>query len=178
MYCYTSPGGQRKCVEFGVPLEPVDPNSPDPVILNQLGRLQEMLAQVSDKRLMMQLSMVLDETVARIGSQLPAGYEFRRAATHDFPEDGFFDPGPLPNVVGLHEADGVEILRAAGYDVTEEKEPVSSDTEDIILSQLPPGDVITSPPGTVIIRIGRPPWITSTPTFHPPEKFPVPGDIA
>jgi len=67
-------------------------------------------------------------TGARLGSQLPAGYEFRRAATHDFPDD-----------------------------------------------QFPPGDVITSPPGTVTISIGRPPWIQNPPPFHPPEKIPSGG---
>jgi len=184
MYCYTPPGGKQTCFDLGVPVKPADPDSPDPVIFKQLGLLQEFLSQVTDETLTTQLAMVLDQAVARIGSQLPAGYEFRRAATHsgislsDLGDlgGGPFEPGPLPDVVGMPEALGCGFLREAGYVIAENWQSVPPASDGLIISQFPPGGVIAAPPGTVTITVGHAPPIFTPPIYVIPDK--IPGDIA
>ena len=82
--CYTPPGGVRSCSYIPLVAEwPDVTDHPDPVILDQIGRLQTLASEVQEPTLKMQLTMALDAVVERVSTQLPAGFEFLREATHD-----------------------------------------------------------------------------------------------
>jgi hypothetical protein len=168
--CYTPPGLEQVCTEFGVPLWPTDIDSPDPAILDQLQRLQEAVAQMTDQTLQIQLAQVLDTAVRRFGDRLPAGFEFRRAATHDL-EDGSLDPFTVPDVTYLGAVAGVTALMWAGYAVKQENREVGPDSEDVfvILEQSPAGGTPYDPPMLVTVWVG---WVP--PIFNPgPPQTPV-----
>ena len=177
MFCRILPDGEPFCEELTTPVEPVDPDWPDPVIMD-LALLQDFVSQLTDQRLKMEVTIALDENVARVGALLPAGYEFRRAATHDFPDDPGVgvdgEPLSVPDVVGLDANEGYKFLRELGYDVAEQKEIVSAGV-DLIVSQDPPGDFPAPPPLTVTITIGWPPPHQSSQPPHDPQKIPPPG---
>lgn len=64
--CYTPPGGVRSCSYIPLVAEWPDlTDHPDPVILDEIGRLQGLAGEVTEP--------------------LPAGFEFLREATHDRP---------------------------------------------------------------------------------------------
>jgi len=177
MLCHALPDGEISCDDLTVPVIPVGPEWQDPPT-GELGLLQDFLSQITDQRLKMELSIVLDESVARVGTLLPAGYEFRRAATHDFPDDPVIGadgtPVSVPDVVGLFVTDGYKLLRELGYDVAQEKDRTSPQT-DIIVGQDPPADSFVAPPWTVTITVGwgRPPQ--DPPPPPDPQTIPPPG---
>ena len=111
--CLPRPDGQLDCQDIPVQLGPTDIDIPDPVIrdiLEQMGRLQALTSEVTDATLKMQLTQALDEAVARVGPQLPAGYEFRRAARHDVENEDVAIP--VPNVAGALVAAGWSVLNS------------------------------------------------------------------
>ncbi len=165
------------CQHFTAPPMKVDPDWMHPVI-HDLGLLQDFLSQLTDQRLKMELTIGMDEQVARIGAQLPAGYEFRRAADHDDPGDPGVsldgEPVSVPDVVGLYATEGYKVLRELGYDVAEAKE-IGSAGVDLIVSQDPPGDSPIPPPLTVTITVTWPPPHRSSQPPPDPTTIPPPG---
>jgi hypothetical protein len=155
--CYTLPDGQQSCFDIPVVVDwPPEIDEPDPVILDQLGRLQALAGQATDGTLKMQLTQALDEAVGRLGAKLPARFEFRRApsvATHD----DLGDPDRftvLPDVTGLFDIDGWNTLHNAGYTVKQIPWRVVADLDGVIVSQDPPGGTPDAPPGLVTIWVG------------------------
>jgi hypothetical protein len=170
-FCYTTPDGEQACIDIPVLIKwPWEIDQPDPVILDQLGRLQGLAGEVTDQELRMQLTQALDGAVARAGARLPAEFEFRRAATHDL-ENGRPDASPLPDVTGLNVIEAWNFLHDAGYDVTVKHQVTGAeDLDGIILAQDPTGGTLDAPPGLVIIWEGllfqQPP--------HVPDSGPLP----
>ncbi len=169
-FCYTTADGEQTCIDIPVLIEwpwPID--EPDPVILDQLGRLQGLAGEVTDQELRMQLTQALDGAVARAGARLPAEFEFRRAATHDL-LDGSPDARPLPDVTGFNVIEAWNFLHDAGYDVTVKSQVTGAeDLDGIILDQDPAGGTPDVPPGPVIIYEGK---LFPQPT-HPTDPGPV-----
>jgi hypothetical protein len=153
--CLPRPDGSQDCQDIPALLSQPDIDIPDPAIkdiIDQIGRLQTIVVEVTEPELKMRVSQAIDGAVARVGPQLPAGYEFRRAARHDLGDDEF--PGdPLPDVTGLFYVDGYNTLAGLGYAVTTKFQRVFAEKEDgLILSQeFSAGDV---PPGKVTILVG------------------------
>jgi hypothetical protein len=151
--CYTPPGGEQSC--FGIPefvKWPDDIDHPDPVILDQIGRLQALAGEVTETKLKMQLTMALDQAVDRASAQLPVGFEFSRAAVGvgGLPAE-WVTPRPLDNVAGEPKELGWGDLYITGYTV----EIVYTVTEDpaqneIIVAQDPPAGTVAEPLGTVV----------------------------
>lgn len=178
-FCYTPPGGLRKCIEIPQYLEwPQDIDVPDPVIaeigqlqtlVTQLGQLQTLIPQVTDTGLKMQLTMALNDTVDRLTPALPAGFEFSRAATHDL----LNDPGEftgVPAVTGLFYRDGWDILNQAGYTVKQIPWRTSADLDGDIVDQDPEGGAGVPPPGLVTIWVGL---AFPSPPHGPPDATPL-----
>jgi hypothetical protein len=153
--CYTPPGGEQSCFEIPeVAKWPDDIDQPDPVILDQIGRLQKLASEVTETKLKMQLTMALDQAVERVSTQLPAGFEFHRAAVHigagGLPAE-WVTPRPLDDVTGWPEGLGWGDLWSAGYSVvimyTSTGDPAQN---EVIVAQDPPAGTVAEPLGTVV----------------------------
>ena len=153
--CYTPPGGEQSCFEIPeVAKWPDDIDQPDPVFLDQIGRLQTLASEVQEPTLKMQLTLALDAVVERVSTQLPAGFEFLRDATHDLP-DGDLPDGTVPDVTGMDPVTGWQTLAEAGYVVKPKIRVTTPDQLGIILGQDPVGGTqFYFPPGTVTIWEG------------------------
>jgi hypothetical protein len=166
-FCYTTPDGERTCIDIPVVIEwPWEIDQPDPVILDQLGRLQALAGEVTEPTLKMQLTQALDVAAGSLSDQLPAGFEFRRADTRDL-LDETVNASPLDDVTGLFYVTGWTILHNAGYAVIQERQAVSPDNDAIIVGQQPSGGTLSIPPGPVTIWVGFVP-----PAFNPPPPPP------
>jgi hypothetical protein len=141
-------------------------DQPDPVILDQIGRLQALAGEVTETALKMQLSLALDAVVERVSPQLPAGFEFLREGTHDRPD------GTVPEVTGMDGLTGWRILNEDGY-VVKPRLLVTSDPdqEGIITGTDPGGGAQYAPGKTVTMYEGYvPPDVNSDPQkIWPPE---------
>ena len=109
-------------------------------------------SEVTDATLKMQLTQALDEAVARVGPQLPAGYEFRRAARHDVENEDVAIP--VPNVAGALVAAGWSVLNSLGFLVSLQFVATEVAADDgLIFSQSPEGGTPTVPPGPVTLWV-------------------------
>jgi hypothetical protein len=170
--CWPRPDGQQDCQDIPVLLWPPDIDEPDPVIqeiLDQIGRLQALAGEVTEPELRMQLTEALDGAVDRVGAGLPAGFEFRRAARHDLPNEGFGDP--LPDVRGLFYIEGWNTLHDLGYDVIQKTFVTGAeDLDGIIGDQEPAGGTPDVPPGPVTIWVAKvfpqPPHLPDPPVIE------------
>ena len=168
--CYTPPGGEQSCFEIPeVAKWPDDIDHPDPVILDQIGRLQTLASDVQEPTLKMQLTLALDQAVNRVSAQLPAGFEFHRASVGFgvLPAE-WVTPRPLDDVTGWPQALGWADLQNIGYTVristTSTGDPAKN---EVIVAQDPPAGTVTEPLGTVVtLTVAQ----FSLPT--PPVKFP------
>ncbi len=157
--CYTPPGGVRNCFAILEVDEPPDlTDHPDPLILNQIGRLQALASEVKEARLKMELTLTLDAAVARVSPQLPDGFEFRREATRDQPD------GMVPSVVGMDGPTGFATLYNDGYVVKVKARQTGPDTDGIIIDQDPGAGTWYSPSETVTIWEGYVPVVITIPT--------------
>jgi hypothetical protein len=169
--CYTPPGGVRSCSYIPLAAEWPDlTDHPDPVILDQIGRLQTLASEVQEPTLKMQLTLALDAVVERVSTQLPAGFEFLRDATHDLP-DGDLPYGIVPDVTGAEGFTAQQTLSEAGY-VVEVKALTTTDPDQggIVLDQVPAGGAQYYPPGTVTLFVGALVLNSSGPTTFPPPE--------
>ncbi len=147
--CYTPRGGVRSCSYIPLVAEWPDlTDHPDPVILDQIGRLQALASEVQEPTLKMHLTLALDAMVERVSPQLPAGLEFVRDATNDLPD------GIVPDVTGMDATTGWRTLSEAGYVVKPKLLVTTPDQLGIILGQDPAGGTQYFPPGTVTIFEG------------------------
>jgi beta-lactam-binding protein with PASTA domain len=73
----------------------------------------------------------------------------------------------VPDVVGFTGLDGVNTLRAAGYQVTSSFERSSEEDGGKVVSQNPAGGSYAFPPGPVHVGIGAPPVTRKPPTIPP-----------
>ena len=151
--CYTPPGGEQSCFEIPeVAKWPDDIDHPDPVILDQIGRLQTLASEVTETKLKMQLTMALDQAVDRVSTQLPAGFEFHRAAVGVgvLPAE-WVTPRPLDDVTGWPEGLGWGDLWSAGYSVVIRWTSTGDPAQDeVIVAQDPPAGTVAEPLGTVV----------------------------
>lgn len=167
--CHTPHVGERSC--FDIPLVDDHPDlsdHPDPVILDQIGRLQTLAGEVTEPTLKMQLTMALDQAVDRVSAQLPAGFEFRRAVIGGLPAE-WVTPRPLDNVTGLPQGLVWGLLRSAGYTVvtvwTSTGDPAKN---EVVLAQDPPAGTVAEPLGTVVtITVGQFPSFPTIPVYVP-----------
>jgi hypothetical protein len=169
--CYTPPGGVRSCSYIPLVAEwPDVTDHPDPVILDQIGRLQALASEVTETKLKMQLTLALDAAVERVSPQLPAGFEFLREATYDLP-DGDLPDGTVPDVVGKDAGTGWSILSGDGYVVNPKLLPTRDpDVDGIILYQKPNAGTQYAPSETVTIWTGYVPLdFPDLTKFPPPE---------
>jgi len=166
--CIPAPQGED-CIELGAKLPEWPPGVPfpDPTELADLGRLQALAGQVADPALRMRLTQARDETALRLNTRLSGGAQLRyhRAATHDDLTE--FE---VPNVTGLSEQDGWNILQAAGYWVASEPEWTSEGGSDVgtIAAQSPaPGTPVW--PTTVYIYVVT--YAPPDPPWHPMDPL-------
>ena len=142
---------------------------PDPVILDQIGRLQALASEVTETKLKMQLTLALDAAVERVSPQLPAGFEFLRKATYDLP-DGDLPDGIVPDVIGKDASTRWSTLSGDGYVVKGKVLPTSADYDGIIIEQDPAGGTRYARSETVTIWTGYVPMDISDPTKFPPPE--------
>ena len=160
--CYTPPGGVRSCSYIPLVAEWPDlTDHPDPATLDQIGRLQTLASEVQEPTLKMQLTLALDAVVERVSTQLPAGFEFLRDATHDLPY------GTVPDVTGMDPVTGWQALSEAGYVVKPKIRVTRDPDQDDIIDQDPAGGTQYDPPETVTIWEGFLALNTSGPTTFP-----------
>jgi hypothetical protein len=177
--CYTPPGGEQSCFEIPeVAKWPDDIDQPDPVILDQIGRLQKLASEVTEPKLKMQLTLTLDQAVDRVSAQLPAGFEFHRASVGfgGLPTE-WVTPRPLDDVTGWPQALGWADLQNTGYTVristTSTGDPAQN---EIIMAQDPPAGTVAEPLGTVVtLTVAHFPSFPTPPVWWVPTNEGGPG---
>jgi len=166
-FCYFGPDGEEVCDYLYAELDP----QVDDVVAGQvkeLGRLEQVVAEVADSALQVRLLEVLDETALRLNAGLPEGFVLRRADMADFAaREEFFG---VPGVVGMTHVDAFNTLRGAGYGVKTVWEWTSSAEEGTVTDQSPTAGSFNLPPTVVniFVRTLPPePVIPDKPVFLP-----------